>query len=117
MKAAKEVAAGSKVWEFKLGAIIVLKGKVVASGVNEYRTHPKFGSGYHNRLHAEGGAIYNSVRQGIDLEGATLYVYRLPTGRTAKPCLSCEQMLRDHKIRRVVFSAIGYEHGIDGSAT
>ena len=52
---------------FKLGACIAKGNKVLTKAHNSRKTHPKFGSGNYQTLHAESYAIYKAVRQGISL--------------------------------------------------
>ena len=73
---------------FKLGACIAKGNKVLVRAHNTRKTHPKFGSGDYQTLHAESYAIYKAVRQGINLVGTTLYVYRR-NNNLAKPCSCC----------------------------
>ena len=73
---------------FKLGACIAKGRRILSKACNSRKTHPRFGSGEFKTLHAEGYAIYKAVRQGIDIKGATIYIYRR-NNNLAKPCPCC----------------------------
>ena len=88
---------------FKMGAAIAKKNKVLVSAPNSRKTHPKFGSGSYSTLHAESHAIYKAIRQGIDIEGATIYVYRA-NNNLAKPCPCCMGLIHKYGIKKVVYS-------------
>lgn len=90
---------------FQLGAVIKKGKRIISSGYNQYKTHPKFGFGRWGYLHAESHAISRALSLGRedDLKGATLYVYRrgcLPS----KPCKQCEQVIRQYGIKRVIYT-------------
>lgn len=91
--------------KFKIGAAIVRGNRILSKAYNINKTHPKFGSGEHKRLHAEGHAIYKAVRQGIDVSGATIYVYRR-YGNLAKPCPCCMGLIHKYGIKEVIYSGI-----------
>ena len=88
---------------FKVGATIVRGNKVISKACNVMKTHPRYGSGYYNNLHAEGNAIYKAVRNGLDLRGTTMYVYR-QNNNLAKPCSCCMSLIHRHGIKEVVYS-------------
>jgi len=88
---------------FKLGACIARRNKVLAKACNTKKTHPIYGSGLYNTLHAEGYAIYKAVRNGIDLKGASIYVYR-ENNNLAKPCRCCMGLIHKHGIKEIIYS-------------
>jgi len=88
---------------FKLGAIIRDGKRIVSKAFNINKTHTKYGCGRFNTLHAEANAIYKAVRQGYDLNGSILYVYRY-NGLLAKPCPDCQKLIRQYGIAKVVYS-------------
>jgi len=102
MRVAIKEAKKSK-HRFKLGAVITKKNKILSKACNVNKTHPQFGSGIFNNLHAEGNAIYKAVRQGIDLQGSTMYVYR-DNNNLAKPCPCCMNLISKHGIRNIIYS-------------
>jgi deoxycytidylate deaminase len=102
MRLAIEESKKSK-HRFKLGATIVRGKKVISKACNVMKTHPRYGSGEYNNLHAEGNAIYKAVRNGIDLRGTTMYVYR-QNNNLAKPCPCCMGLIHEHGIKEVIYS-------------
>tara|TARA_R110002012_G_scaffold77447_4_gene196578 strand:- start:1417 stop:1764 length:348 start_codon:yes stop_codon:yes gene_type:complete len=90
---------------FKLGACIAKGNKVLTKAHNSRKTHPKFGSGDYQTLHAESYAIYKAVRQGINLKGTTLYVYR-KNNNLAKPCPCCMGLVHEYGIKEVIYSGL-----------
>jgi deoxycytidylate deaminase len=88
---------------FKLGAVIAKGNRILARGYNENKTHPRFGSGRFKMLHAESAAILDAVRKGVDMEGATMYVFRY-NNNLAKPCECCQRMIDHYGIAKVVYS-------------
>jgi deoxycytidylate deaminase len=89
--------------KFRIGAAIARGKRVLSTAYNINKTHPKFGSGEFKRLHAEGHAIWKAVRQGVDLSGATIYVYR-ENNNLAKPCPCCMGLIHKYGIKEVVYS-------------
>lgn len=89
--------------KFKLGAVIVKGSRVLSKGYNQQKTHPIYGSGAYNNLHAEGDAIYKALRAGIDIVGSIMYVYRRNSNMAA-PCKGCEALLRRYGINSVVYT-------------
>ena len=88
---------------FKLGACIARGNKILTKAHNSRKTHPKFGAGEYQTLHAESYAIYKAVRQGINLRGTTLYVYRR-NNNLAKPCPCCMGLIHKYGIKKVIYS-------------
>jgi len=102
MRAAIKESEKSK-HRFKMGATIVRGNKILSKACNIMKTHPKFGSGQYNNLHAEGHAIYKAIRSGIDVSGTTIYVYR-ENNNLAKPCPCCMGLIHKYGIKEVVYS-------------
>ncbi len=88
---------------FKIGAAIAKGNKVLAKAHNTRKTHPVYGSGEYNTLHAESHAIYKAIRSGIDLVGTTIYIYR-HNNNLAKPCPCCMGLIHKHGIKKIVYS-------------
>jgi len=88
---------------FRVGAAIAKGKKVLIAACNSRKTHPKYGSGAFSTLHAESHAIYKAIRQGINIKGATIYVYRA-NDLLAKPCPSCQALINKYGIKHVVYS-------------
>jgi len=102
MRAAIKESEKSK-HRFKLGAVIARGNRVLTKAHNSRKTHPRFGVGDYNTLHAEAYAIYKAVRRGIDLRGTTIYVYR-KNNNLAKPCPCCMGLIHKYGIKEVVYS-------------
>lgn len=88
---------------FKLGAVIVKKGKILGTGHNVRKTHPELGSGPFKMLHSEGAAIYDALKRGHDIKGSTMYVYRR-NNNLACPCDDCKAIIKKHEIGAVIYS-------------
>ena len=88
---------------FKMGATIAKGNRILAKAHNTRKTHPKFGAGKYNTLHAESHAIYKAVRQGIDVSGSTIYIYR-HNNNLAKPCPCCLGLIHKYGIKEIIYS-------------
>ena len=84
---AGKVATWSKDPSNKVGAIIVGNhGQVLSQGYNGFPRgmddDPKYYEDrekkYERVVHAEANAIYNATRNGVSLDGSTMFVYSLP---------------------------------------
>lgn len=95
--------AANATCRFRLGAVIVKNGKIISSAPNQKKTHPKWGSGAYQTLHAEGNAIYRAARRGIDVSGADMYIYRM-NNNVSKPCPCCKALMAEVGIRNVYYS-------------
>ncbi len=113
---AKEIASASKCVSKNVGAVIVRDGRILSTGYNgtpagftncsdhwnwEYtKDHHEWSKTY--EIHAEMNAIIWAARQGISIEGATIYV-------TLEPCSECSKNVIASGIKRIVYD-IPYEH-------
>jgi deoxycytidylate deaminase len=96
----------SKRNSYRVGAVIFKKKKPLTARANSRKTH-RFLSSYTDYpcLHAETNAI---IAHGIDnCDGCDILVVRInkknkPT--MAKPCFTCEQVIKDAGIRRVYYT-------------
>lgn len=92
---------------FRLGAVLFDKrGRVVASGTNSYKTHPKLAPfTEYPFIHAEQACL---LKYGLDnCEGLCMMVVRvLKDGSfaNAKPCSVCSSLLRACGVRDVYYS-------------
>jgi len=90
--------------KFKLGAVIIKRGRIIGFGYNSLKTHPKFGSKKHFKtLHAEGAAIYSCRKLGNDTTGATMIIYRKGC-RNSKPCEECQKLIKTAGIKKVIYT-------------
>jgi len=113
---AQELSTASKCVSKQVGAVIVKDGRILSTGYNgtpagyvnccdhwdgEYTSeHHEWSKTY--EIHAEMNAIIWAARQGICVEGATIYV-------TLEPCSECSKNIIASGIKRIVFSK-PYEH-------
>lgn len=93
------------------GAVIIAGGRTISTGVNIDRNDPRLMDDNAVRrkyaaVHAEVAAIRNAGR-GANLKGATIYVARVTrtdTPAMSKPCATCQEMLRERGIKKVVYT-------------
>ena len=113
---ATELASASKCVSKQVGAVIVKNGRILSTGYNgtptgytnccdywdgEYtQEHHEWSKTY--EIHAEMNAIIWAAREGISIDGATIYV-------TLEPCSECSKNLIASGIKRIVY-AKSYEH-------
>jgi len=111
-----ELAKASKCVSKQVGAVIVKDGRILSTGYNgtpagftnccdhwnnEYTPeHHEWSKTY--EIHAEMNAIIWAAREGISIEGATIYV-------TLEPCSECSKNVIASGIKRIVY-AKEYEH-------
>lgn len=103
---AKKVSHKSTHRQYKHGCVIVRGNKVLGSGFNINRTHPKSPHDF-KHIHAEFMAAMNT---GYDLQGATVYIFRQHKNgawANSKPCESCWKFLIDCGAKEVVYSFEG----------
>ncbi len=107
---AKELATASKCVSKQVGAVIVKNGRILSTGYNgtpagftncneywngEYTAeHHEWSKTY--EIHAEMNAIIWAAREGISIEGATIYV-------TLEPCSECSKNVIASGIKRIVY--------------
>lgn len=99
-----EAKKAEKIEEVPIGAVIVYKNEVIASGYNVRETSQETIS------HAELIAIEqaNQVMKNWRLEECTLYV-------TLEPCPMCAGAILQSRMKRVVFGAFDYKAGCAGT--
>jgi len=113
---AKELSTASKCVSKQVGAVIVKNGRILSTGYNG--TPPgyqnccdcwdgKYTNEHHEwsktyEIHAEMNAIIWAAREGISIEGATIYV-------TLEPCSECSKNVIASGIKRIVYDK-AYEH-------
>lgn len=103
---ARQASAKSDHYKFRMGCVIAKGNKVLGTGYNISRTHPKSPHKF-KTIHAEFMAAINA---GYDIEGATVYVFRQlkdGTPSMAKPCEDCWKFLLDCGVKEVVYSFEG----------
>lgn len=119
-----KAATLGEVGNSRVAASIVMYNRIIAFGINQYKTHPlqkKFGKNNQCvHLHAEICAIKNALRfiQKSDLLNCTLYIarakYQDETKQQfihglAKPCANgCERAIETLGIKKVVYTIDGH---------
>ena len=114
-----------------IGAILVYKNKIIASGWNTQKTSPiqykynvyreiankdnrHFSANDHLPcIHAEMKCLIDSKDMNIDWSKVLLFVYRESCNKTrmCKPCPSCEKALKDRGIKHIYYtSENGYNY-------
>lgn len=100
----------------KLGCVIVYHNKIISTGCNRDITHPLqkkydkyrgIDDKYPHKLHAEVDAIRHIIDLDIDLNRASIYVYRRMKKRPygmARPCESCMKLIHDLGIHDVYYT-------------
>lgn len=101
MNIAKEVASLSHCVRFKVGAVLVKDGNIISFGYNgtphgidndcekDDVTLPEV-------IHGEVNAILKAAKNGVSVDGATLYL-------TLSPCLDCSKLILQSGVKRVVY--------------
>lgn len=115
MDIARSISELSTYDKYRLGAHVVLKGKILAKGFNKAKTHPvqkKFNSyrfdisdKSNHYLHAEMVAL-NKLKH-IDLTGGELFVYHTGTDgsqKMARPCAACMAASKERGIKKIHYS-------------
>lgn len=115
LEMARTMSISSKFETYKIGAVIKIKGRVISSGCNSYKSHPS--QKYYNKqranfdesakhfTHAEIAAL-NKLK-GVDLKDAELFVYRTGTDEKPKmcrPCAGCMTAIKDRGIRVIHYT-------------
>jgi deoxycytidylate deaminase len=97
------------------GALVVKGGRVLGSGFNKDRNHPKIVSPEHIKtdcsFHAEQVAIKEAGEDNV--RGAVIYVARVNRqgkDRDSKPCSRCSALIERVGIKKVVFTAEAGEY-------
>lgn len=103
---AKTASRKSDHAQHRMGCVIAKGNKVLGTGHNVVKTHPRSPHKYKN-IHAEFMAALNA---NYDIKGATVYVYRQikdGTPAVARPCPDCWKFLLECGVKEVVYSFEG----------
>lgn len=90
--------------QHRMSCVIVDKNRIISEGYNQIKTDVKSNHPYKS-THAELDAIVDAKNK--DIKGCTAYVYRMNRNgelSNAKPCPSCENLLKLAGIRKVYFT-------------
>jgi dCMP deaminase len=101
MAIAQIIASRSTCRRASVGAVIVHNKRIIATGYNGSLhplrcSHCDLHQGCTDAVHAEANAIAFAAREGIKLDGATLYC-------THSPCLGCAKLIIQSGIKMVVY--------------
>lgn len=112
---ARDLSISSTFRKNKMGAILVIKGKIVARGFNSTKSHPlqklyniertDISDGAPHYLHAEMDVL-KRVKD-LDLKNSELFVYHVNKNgeqKMARPCAACMKAIKDHGISVVHYS-------------
>lgn len=92
--------------QHKVSCIIVKSGNVVGTGYNIVRTSPKSDHIF-RQVHAEFRALSEA---GENAKGSIAYIFRQHKNGSlaiAKPCGSCEDLLKENGVKKVIYSFDG----------
>ncbi|MCD5382625.1 deaminase [Candidatus Gracilibacteria bacterium] len=111
LKIAQEISTGSKCVSKQVGAVIVKDNRILSTGYNgtpsgyinccdywkgEYtKDHHDWSLKY--EIHAEMNAILWAARNGVEIEGSTIYC-------TLEPCFQCTKNILASGIKKIVYS-------------
>ncbi|APR84696.1 dCMP deaminase [Minicystis rosea] len=105
MRIAEEVASRATCDRKHVGAVIVRDKSILATGYNgSIRGLPHCNEDGHlmedghcvRTIHAEANAVIQAARNGVRIDGATIYV-------TASPCWGCFKIIANAGLQRIVF--------------
>jgi deoxycytidylate deaminase len=117
MNTADEIAKYSEHPHYKIAAVLIYKGKIVASATNSFsKTHPiqfklrnKLNNGIGKPLpyvHAEVKVLDIAMKKGIDLSKCSLFISRITkSGKQSisKPCNECMYFIRSNRIKNIIY--------------
>lgn len=125
---AKAISQNSDFHQHHLGAVVIYRGGLLATGYNSTKTSPvqkqyNRARGYdveascaYNTVHAEVACLSKIRYLDIDFSKASIYIYREHKNGTkalARPCPACRKMIKDMGIKEVWFTTedgYGYEY-------
>lgn len=92
--------------KYRHGTVLFKKHRVIDTGINQERTHPKAARYFGNRkLHSEQHCLLgNTLRETKNAEMLVVRVDGLGRLRSSKPCHACFPLIVAAGIRRVTFS-------------
>jgi len=91
----------------KHGSVIVKGGRVISTGINKERSHPRIVSAEHIKKHCSVHAEIDAIKKAKNVSGATIYVARINKRgqqRDSRPCSSCLESIRRNGIKKIVYT-------------
>jgi deoxycytidylate deaminase len=91
----------------KHGSVIVKGGRVISTGLNKERSHPRIVSSEHIKDHCSVHAEIDAIKKAKDVSGATIYVARVNRHgeqRDSKPCSRCYEVIRNSGIKKIIYT-------------
>ena len=91
----------------KHGSVIVKGGRVISTGMNKDRSHPKIVSSEHIKDHCSVHAEIDAIKKAKDVNGATIYVARINKrgeARDSRPCKRCFEVIKSNGIKKIVYT-------------
>jgi deoxycytidylate deaminase len=94
----------------RVGCVLAKKTVLMACS-NKEISHPEHvpGNDFRKSIHAEVRCLIHTSHE--DLDGAVIFVYRETKDgcpALAKPCLRCEELLRERGVKKVYYSVPDY---------
>lgn len=118
MRIARETASRATCDRKHVGAVVVRDRSILATGYNgSIRGLPHCDDDGHmmedghcvRTIHAEANAILQAAKNGVRIDGATIYV-------TASPCWNCFKMIANAGITKIVYGEFYRDDRIFGMA-
>jgi deoxycytidylate deaminase len=91
----------------KHGSVIVKGGRVISTGINKDRSHPRIVSSEHIKDHCSVHAEIDAIKKARDVTGATIYVARVNKrgeARDSRPCKRCFEVIKNNGIKKIVYT-------------
>lgn len=91
----------------KHGSVIVKGGRVIGTGINKERNHPRYVSSEHIKTDCSVHAEIDALKKTRDANGATVYIARVNKkgqARDSKPCARCYSALKSNGIKQIVYT-------------
>lgn len=91
----------------KHGSVIVKGGRVISTGINKERSHPRIVSSKHIKDHCSVHAEIDAIKKAKDVSGATIYVARVNkrgVARDSRPCNRCYEVIKNNGIKKIIYT-------------
>lgn len=115
MKIAKDMSEVSNFNNFRVGAVLTIKGKVIAKGFNSSKGHTMqykynqnrtdMGENSQHPMHAEMAVLKKTKH--MDLKNAELYIFNINNSgeqKLARPCGACMEAIKERGITTIHYS-------------